>query len=154
MNGKNYSIPDIVLFVNGIPLAAIECKDASVPIIQAISQNIRNQKPDYIPQLFKFTQIVMAANKNETKYATCGTPDKFWSTWNEQYVDKQNELLNKIVIGRQVTKQDRDIISLFEKKRFLELIKDFIIFEAGQKENMQISTVFCSKSNVRKNKTR
>lgn len=146
MNGKDYARPDIVLFVNGIPLAVIECKDASVPIIQAISQNIRNQKPDYIPQLFKFTQIVMAANKNETKYATCGTPDKFWSTWNEQYVEKQNELLDKTVIGRQVTKQDRDIISLFEKERFLELIKDFIIFEAGTKKICRYQQYFAVKA--------
>lgn len=146
MNGKDYARPDIVLFVNGIPLAVIECKDASVPIIQAISQNIRNQKPDYIPQLFKFIQIVMAANKNETKYATCGTPDKFWSTWNEQYVEKQNKLLNKTVIGRQVTKQDRDIISLFEKERFLELIKDFIIFEAGKKKICRYQQYFAVKA--------
>ncbi len=146
MNGKDYARPDIVLFVNGIPLAVIECKDASVPIIQAISQNIRNQKPDYIPQLFKFIQIVMAANKNETKYATCGTPDKFWSTWSEQYVEKQNELLNKTVIGRQVTKQDRDIISLFEKERFLELIKDFIIFEAGKKKICRYQQYFAVKA--------
>ena len=146
MNGKDYARPDIVLFVNGIPLAVIECKDASVPIIQAISQNIRNQKPDYIPQLFKFIQIVMATNKNETKYATCGTPDKFWSTWNEQYVEKQNELLDKTVIGRQLTKQDRDIISLFEKERFLELIKDFIIFEAGKKKICRYQQYFAVKA--------
>ena len=146
MNGKDYARPDIVLFVNGIPLAVIECKDASVPIIQAISQNIRNQKPEYIPQLFKFIQIVMTANKNETKYATCGTPDKFWSTWNEQYVEKQNELLDKTVIGRQVTKQDRDIISLFEKERFLELIKDFIIFEAGTKKICRYQQYFAVKA--------
>lgn len=146
MNGKDYARPDMVLFVNGIPLAVIECKDASVPIIQAISQNIRNQKPDYIPQLFKFIQVVMAANKNETKYATCGTPDKFWSTWNEQYVERQNELLNKTVIGRQVTKQDRDIISLFEKERFLELIKDFIIFEAGKKKICRYQQYFAVKA--------
>lgn len=146
MNGKDYARPDIVLFVNGIPLAVIECKDASVPIIQAISQNIRNQKPDYIPQLFKFIQIVMAANKNETKYGTCGTPDKFWSTWNEQYVEKQNELLNKTVISRQVTKQDRDIIALFEKERFLELIKDFIIFEAGKKKICRYQQYFAVKA--------
>lgn len=146
MNGKDYARPDIVLFVNGIPLAVIECKDASVPIIQAISQNIRNQKPDYIPQLFKFIQIVMAANKNETKYATCGTPDKFWSTWNEQYVEKQKELLDKTVIGRQITKQDRDIISLFEKERFLELIKDFIIFEAGKKKICRYQQYFAVKA--------
>ena len=146
MNGKDCARPDIILFVNGIPLAVIECKDASVPIIQAISQNIRNQKPDYIPQLFKFIQIVMAANKNETKYATCGTPDKFWSTWNEQYVERQNELLNKTVIGRQVTKQDRDIISLFVKERFLELIKDFIIFEAGKKKICRYQQYFAVKA--------
>lgn len=146
MNGKDCARPDIVLFVNGIPLAVIECKDVSVPIIQAISQNIRNQKPDYIPQLFKFIQIVMAANKNETKYATCGTPDKFWSTWNEQYVERQNELLNKTVIGRQVTKQDRDITSLFEKERFLELIKDFIIFEAGKKKICRYQQYFAVKA--------
>lgn len=146
MNGKDYARPDIVLFVNGIPLAVIECKDASVPIIQAISQNIRNQKPEYIPQLFKFIQIVMAANKNETKYATCGTPDKFWSTWNEQYVEKQNELINKTIIGRQVTKQDRDIISLFEKERFLELIKDFIIFETGKKKICRYQQYFAVKA--------
>lgn len=146
MNGKDYARPDIVLFVNGIPLAVIECKDASVPIIQAISQNIRNQKPDYIPGLFKFIQIVMAANKNETKYATCGTPDKFWSTWNEQYVEKQKELLDKTVSGRQVTKQDRDIISLFEKERFLELIKDFIIFEAGKKKICRYQQYFAVKA--------
>lgn len=150
MNGKDYARPDIVLFVNGIPLAVIECKDVSVPIIQAVSQNIRNQKPDYIPQLFKFIQIVMAANKNETKYATCGTPDKFWSTWNEQYVERQNELLNKIVIGRQVTKQDRDIISLFEKERFLELIKDFIIFEAGKKKICRYQQYFAVKAMLEK----
>ena len=88
----------------------------------------------------------MAANKNETKYATCGTPDKFWSTWNEQYVERQNELLNKTVIGRQVTKQDRDIISLFEKERFLELIKDFIIFEAGKKKICRYQQYFAVKS--------
>ncbi len=150
MNGKDYARPDIVLFVNGIPLAVIECKDASVPIIQAISQNIRNQKPDYIPQLFKFIQIVMAANKNETKYATCGTPDKFWSTWNEQDVEKQNKLLDKIVVGRQVTKQDRDIISLFEKERFLELIKDFIIFEAGKKKICRYQQYFAVKAMLEK----
>ena len=81
---KNYSVdgrgtvrPDIVLFVNGIPFAVIECKKASISMEQGISQMIRNQKNDYVPQLFKFVQMVMATNKNETKYATCGTPKKF-----------------------------------------------------------------------------
>ena len=146
MNGKDNARPDIVLFINGIPLAVIECKDSSVPIIQAISQNIRNQKNDYIPQLFKFIQIIMAANKNETKYATCGTPSKFWSSWNEQYIDEQNEILSDIIFNRQVTKQDRDIVSLFRKDRFLELIKDFIIFEAGTKKICRYQQFFAVKA--------
>ena len=59
---------------------------------------------------------------------------------------KQNELLNKTVIGRQVTKQDRDIVSLFEKERFLELIKDFIIFEAGTKKICRYQQYFAVKA--------
>ena len=150
MNGKECARPDIVLFVNGIPLAVIECKDSSVPIIQAISQNIRNQKNDYIPQLFKFVQIVMSANKNQTKYATCGTPAKFWSTWNEQCVDEQEKILKGIVVDRYITKQDRDIVSLFDKKRFLELIKDFIIFEAGTKKICRYQQYFAVKAMIEK----
>lgn len=145
-NGKEHVKPDIVLFVNGIPLAVIECKDVTVPILQGISQNIRNQKPDYIPQLFKFVQIVMSANKNETKYATCGTPDKFWCTWNEQDVEWQNKILKKSINGRQITKQDRDIASLYEPQRFLELIRDFIIFETSIKKICRYQQYFATKT--------
>ena len=68
-------------------------------------------------------------------------------------MEKQNELLDKTVIGRQVTKQDRDIISLFEKERFLELIKDFIIFEAGTKKICRYQQYFAVKEMLEKNKT-
>ncbi|HJH31401.1 MAG TPA: DEAD/DEAH box helicase, partial [Methanosarcinaceae archaeon] len=57
-NAKGHARPDIVLFVNGIPLGVIECKRASVSMEQGISQMIRNQWKDYIPQLFKFAQVV------------------------------------------------------------------------------------------------
>ena len=58
-NGKNTARPYIVMFINGIPLAIIECKDVGgVSITQGISQNIRNQKPEYIPELMKFIQIL------------------------------------------------------------------------------------------------
>lgn len=147
-NGKDTLRPDIVLFVNGIPLAVIECKDSSVPILQGISQNIRNQKTDGIPQLFKFIQIIMSANKNETKYATCGTPEKFWSAWNEQEIDWQNQLLETVSEERQITKQDRDIVSLFEVNRFLELVRDFIIFEAGKKKICRYQQFFAVKETL------
>lgn len=75
--------PDIVLFVNGIPLAVLECKSPKEDVEQAISQNIRNQKQEYIPQLFHTAQLLIATNKNKTLYATTGTPAKFWSVWQE-----------------------------------------------------------------------
>ncbi|MDF7824777.1 type I restriction endonuclease subunit R [Pontiellaceae bacterium B12227] len=75
--------PDIVLFVNGIPLAVIECKAPDVEIDQAISQSIRNQSDDFIPKLFVYAQLVMGVSKNEAQYATVGTGKKFWGTWRE-----------------------------------------------------------------------
>ena len=75
--------PDIVLFVNGIPFAVIECKAPQIPVELAVEQMIRNQQSEYIPQLFKYAQIVLAINRNAAKYATAGTPKKFWSVWKE-----------------------------------------------------------------------
>lgn len=78
--------PDIVLFVNGIPLVVIECKSSSEkdPIEQAISQNIRNQKEGEIPHLFYYSQIVLGVCGNDAKYGTTGTDAKYWSGWKER----------------------------------------------------------------------
>src|SRR5574344_1503124 len=91
--------PDIVLFVNGISLCVIECKrpDMKEPLEQAISQHMRNQFEDGIPQLYKYVQLVMGITSNKAEYATVGTPRKFWSTWNEQKLDENKlfELINR-----------------------------------------------------------
>ena len=75
--------PDIVLFVNGIPLGVIEVKSSVVETAQGISQQIRNQGPDEIPRLFAAAQLLIAANDSEPRYATTGTSVKFWSLWRE-----------------------------------------------------------------------
>lgn len=77
--------PDIVLFVNGIPLAVIECKAPNVDVDQAVSQSIRNQSDEFIPRLFSSVQLVMAVNKNTAQYATVGTGKKFWGVWKEEF---------------------------------------------------------------------
>jgi type I restriction enzyme, R subunit len=82
--------PDVVLFVNGIPLCVIECKSPAMagnekPIEQAISQMIRNQKEDLgVPRLFTYAQLLVAMSKNEAMYATVGTAMKFWAVWKER----------------------------------------------------------------------
>lgn len=126
--------PDIVLFVNGIPFAVIECKAPTVSEDQAVEQMIRNQGKDYIPQLFKYAQIVIAANKNSVKYATCGTGKNFWSIWREEDIDWQNKLIEQHVAGRKPTAQDGSLISLLSPDRLLKLTKYFILYDGNIKK--------------------
>ena len=126
--------PDIVLFINGIPFAVIECKAPHIPVDEAVVQMIRNQQAAYIPQLFKFAQLVVATNKNAVKYATVGTPKKFWSVWKEQDDEWLQTRLKALVPDRMPTEQDRNIVSLFSAERVYELIRYFILFDANVKK--------------------
>lgn len=126
--------PDIVLFINGIPFAVIECKAPHIPVDEAVGQMIRNQQAAYIPQLFKFAQLVVATNKNAVKYATVGTPKKFWSVWKEQDDEWLQTRLKALVPDRMSTEQDRNIVSLFSRERVFELIRYFILFDANVKK--------------------
>ncbi|QWB96212.1 type I restriction endonuclease subunit R [Mycoplasmatota bacterium] len=148
-DGQGHVRPDIVLFINGLPFGVIECKKASVSINQGISQMLRNQSIQYVPQLFKFIQIVMSTNKNETKYATVGTPAKFWSLWKE---DKQSDeydwfeqTLSEAVTNRIPSIQDKNILSLFHPKRALDIIRYFLLFDRNEKKIARYQQFFAIK---------
>lgn len=159
--------PDLVLFVNGIPLAVIECKRPDLPpghdpIKQAISQQIRNQKDDGIPGLFLYSQLLLALSKNDARYATTGTPEKFWARWKEtdghesglqeivnrplQDIAKERLFKERFAYvreffdaleasgGRETTEQDRLLWSLCQRERLLELSYRYIVFDAGEKK--------------------
>ena len=154
--------PDIVLFVNGIPLVVIECKAPDTDVEQAVSQTIRNQGDEYIPRLFTYAQVLLAVNKNEAKYATVGTPKEFWSVWDELEDAERdvNTCINKALSDRDkdalfsgefasarshfdelersddrlVTEQDRCLHSLCRPERLLEIIFGFIVFDVGSKK--------------------
>lgn len=142
---KRLAIPDIVLFINGIPFAVIECKAPQISVEQAVEQMIRNQQADYIPQLFKYAQIVLATNKNAVKYATVGTPKKFWNVWKEQNTEWMQTHLDALVTDRIPTVQDQNIISLFSKDRVFELIRYFILFDANVKKICRYQQYFAIK---------
>lgn len=145
--------PDVVLFINGIPFAVIEFKKASIAVAQGISQMIRNQGQGYIPQLFKFIQIVLAANKNEVQYATAGTPLKFWQTWKEEADSDDFEWyqseLKKVVVDRIPTIQDQNIVSILHPERVLDLIRFFIIFDKNDKKIARYQQYFAIKEIIR-----
>ena len=100
--------PDIVLFVNGIPFAVIECKRSTlppgkVPIDEAISQMLRNQGPSEIPRLFHYAQLLLALAVNDARYAATGTSAKFWQGWREHSDDSATiqELLAEPLTDKQ-----------------------------------------------------
>lgn len=141
--------PDIVLFVNGIPFAVIECKKSDVSVDQGIEQTIRNQKAEYIPHLYKYVQIVVSTNKNNVKYATTNTPKKFWSIWKEQDCVFLDNAIEKYITGRVATVQDKNIISLFTKERLLELTKYFVLFDANVKKICRYQQYFAVKEIIK-----
>ena len=89
--------PDIVLFVNGIPLCVIECKrpDIKDSIAQAISQHLRNQKDDGIRSLYIYSALLLSVATQSASYATTATPEKFWAKWTEQFADSEEENAHK-----------------------------------------------------------
>lgn len=160
--GTHTRRPDVVCFINGLPIVVIEAKrpDSGNPnksmIDEGISQNIRNQKNDEIPKLFAYSQLLLSLSGTDGRYATTKTPKKFWTGWREEEFDEayfskiKNEPVSNTVkeavfanrpvhlrgyfeslwSGKQLpTDQDRLLISLLGKKRLLEFIRFFILFD-------------------------
>ncbi|MGV8114755.1 MAG: type I restriction endonuclease subunit R [Lentimicrobium sp.] len=90
---KEHYRPDLVLFVNGIPLCIIECKrpDMKEPLKQAISQHLRNQQEDGIRNLYVYSQLLLSIAAQEAAFATNGTPEKFWAKWQEKFINAEDE---------------------------------------------------------------
>jgi type I restriction enzyme R subunit len=132
-NGS-YARPDIVLLVNGIPFVVIECKKSSIDIKEGIQQNVRNMLPDYIPQLFKFSQIVMAVNPQKVVYATSGTTADHFVEWREDDIEWQTEVCRKCSPNGDIREQDRIAASMLDKKRLLDLIQNFILYDNNIKK--------------------
>ncbi|WP_186084701.1 type I restriction endonuclease subunit R [Burkholderia gladioli] len=174
--------PDIVLFVNGIPFAVIECKSPKEEVGQAVSQMIRNQREEYIPKLFTYTQLLVGVNKNGGQYATTGTPAKFWALWREQTDDakavaavvnsplkpKDKEALftGDFAVARtffdamerkgerQVTEQDRTLQSLCRPERLLDLALQFAVFDGGIRKVARYQQFFAVKRVIERVKHR
>ena len=113
--------PDVVLYVNGIALGVLELKRSTVPVGEGVRQNIGNQNPEAIAHFFTTAQLVMAGNVSQgLRYGTVGTPEEHYMAWREKGEEK-NEL-------------HRHLTQLCEKYRLLEIIHDFVVFDAGVKK--------------------
>jgi type I restriction enzyme R subunit len=121
--------PDLVLYINGIAVGVIELKRSTVAVSEGIRQNLDNQKKEFIRPFFSTVQLVMAGNDTEgLRYGVIETPEKYHLTWKEK-----SQIENPL---------DRAVIQLCGKARLLELIHDFIVFDAGTKKTCRHNQYF------------
>lgn len=139
--GNNTKRPDLVVYVNGIALAVIELKRSSVSVAEGIRQNLTNQKAHFIENFFTTVQFCMAGNDSEgMRYGTLLTPEKHYLEWQNdgfsEFSGERNEIDVLIEEKSQdiPEKLDRQLFALFYKKRFLDLVHNFIIFDKGIKK--------------------
>jgi len=129
IKGTNTKRPDVVLYVNGIALGVLELKRSIVSVSEGIRQNLDNQKKSFIHSFFVTIQLVMAGNDTEgLRYGVIGTPEKHYLNW------KEDSAIENLL--------DRSLSQLCEKSRFLEIVHDFIVFDAGAKKPCRHSQYF------------
>ena len=125
ITGPNTKRPDIVIYVNGIALGVLELKRSTVSVAEGIRQNLDSEKAEFIRSFFATVQLVLAGNETEgIRYGVIETPEKYWLHWKEtdsHPAAGDNRLL-------------RELGQLCGKERLLELIHDFVVFDAGVKK--------------------
>ena len=163
--GTHHRTPDVVCHVNGIPLVVIEAKrpesgggshPAKAMVTEGISQHLRNQRPDEIPNLFAYAQVLLSISQTEGRYGTTHTAAKFWAKWREEEFDDalmqayKNAALKPatratLFDGKsaaliayfdalwsapmQATDQDRLLVSLLTPARLLEFLRGYVLFD-------------------------
>lgn len=160
--GTHTRRPDVVCFVNGIPLMVIEAKrpDSGNPgksmIDEGVSQHLRNQRLDETPELFAYAQLLLAVSHADGRYGTVHTPAKFWARWRDEelneahytalknsplspqvkealFADKPAEVSRYFeslwAIKMLPTDQDRLLASLADRKRLLEFVRMYLLFD-------------------------
>ena len=133
VTAENTRRPDIVLYVNGIALGVLELKRSTVSVTEGIRQNLDSQKKAFIRPFYTTMQLVMAGNETEgLRYGVIETPEKYWLRWKEAEAHPDagdNPLL-------------RELGQLCGKERLLEIIHDFIVFDAGIKKTCRHNQYF------------
>ncbi|MFL5629213.1 MAG: type I restriction endonuclease subunit R [Ktedonobacteraceae bacterium] len=121
VKGEHSKRPDVVMYVNGIALGILELKRSIVSVSNAIRQNLGNQEEVFIRPFFATVQLIMAGNDTEgLRYGTIETREKYYLTWKEE-----STIENPL---------DRSLMQLCEKERLLEIVHDFVVFDAGVKK--------------------
>ena len=122
---------DLVLYVNGIAVGVLELKNSRVTIGDGVRQSLSNQTPEFNAWFFATVQFVFAGNDSQgLQYGTVGTPEKMFLKWKEEEDDDTR------------FKLDKYLLKMCEKRRLIELMHDFVLFDAGVKKLPRVHQYF------------
>jgi type I restriction enzyme, R subunit len=127
LKGGHQRRPDLVLFINGIAIAVIELKRSSVEIADGVRQLITNQEAIFNEAFFSTIQLVFAGSDTQgLRYGTTGTPEQFFVEWKDQTKSPIGTTPGELL--------DKPLVQMCNKASLLDLIRNFVIFDAGQKK--------------------
>ena len=119
--------PDIVLYLNGLAVGVIELKRSSVEIGDGVRQLITNQEEIFNKAFFSAAQLLFAGSDSQgLRYGTTGTPEQFFVEWKDEAPTGAAPDAGALL--------DRPLAQMCNKARLLDLIRNFMIFDAGQKK--------------------
>lgn len=120
-----YRRPDVLIYVNGLPLVFIELKNSKVSVQAAYDDNLTNYKQD-IPRLFHFNAFCILTNALDTRVGS------FNSDWEHFFVwlrpDDETEKIDRESIEEQGISIERALAGLFLHERLRDYIENFILF--------------------------
>lgn len=126
LKGGHERRPDLVLYLNGIAIAVIELKRSSVEVGDGIRQLITNQEEIFNAGFFPTVQLLLAGSDAQgLRYGTVGTPEKFFVEWKDEAPPADPQAGDLL---------DRPVAQMLDKTRLLDLIRNFVIFDGGQKK--------------------
>ena len=131
--GPNARWPDLVLYLNGLAVAVLELKRSTVSVAEGIRQNLDSQRPEFIRPFHATVQLLLAGNETEgLRYGVIETPQKQWLRWKEA--------------GAPPADDDKPLLpglgQICDKERLLEIVHDFVVFDAGVKKTCRHNQYF------------
>jgi len=126
LRGGHERRPDLVLYLNGIAVAVLELKRSSVEVADGVRQLMTNQEPIFNQRFFSSVQLLLAGSDSQgLRYGTTGTPEQFFVQWKDEQGSRE------VTPGALL---DRPLMQVCGKERLLDLMRNFVMFDAGQKK--------------------
>jgi len=144
--GKTFIAPDIVLFVNGIPLVVVECKSPKLthPMEAGINQLLRysNQRHEVeeeegCERLFYYNQFVVSTFRQEARIATIGADYEHYMEWKDTSPVSTREAA-KALGKTKLNSQQTLIAGMLSKEHLLDIIRNFILFDQVDGKEIKI----------------